>query len=184
MDTKTINIFLVYLENDKYYICSSVKYNIDIKKQYKNSIKWVQTNRPLNILKIYYDCNYNEIDDYTVIYMNKYGIDNVRGGNFTKYILFDDDYIKIANHTKNLIKKNKDKFYKIFNETDIFTCNYCKKNIDNEKAKEYHENYFCDIRKNNLMLEKDKPCFRCKRYGHSSYYCYVKTDIDGNEINF
>jgi len=90
--------------------------------------------------------------------MEKYGIDNVRGGPWCK--------IKIDSEEKEFIKKlfksKNDECYKC-GSTDHF-------------AKDCHMN------KKSEPVKKLNTCQRCGRFGHSEDKCYAKTDSKGTKI--
>jgi hypothetical protein len=48
---------------------------------------WTKKYNPINVLEIIPDCDDYDEDKYTRRYMDKYGIDNVRGGSFCEVIL-------------------------------------------------------------------------------------------------
>jgi hypothetical protein len=88
-------IYILELENDKYYIgfTNNPEFTLD------NHIAtlWTLTYTPIKLIKMIDDCNINDEDIYTLYYMKEFGIENVRGGSFYKLILNDDDIISIKN---------------------------------------------------------------------------------------
>ena len=92
------NIYSLSLENNKYYIGRTT---IDpnkrfIQHQQGNGAEWTKKYKPLSIIKHYTSNDIFEEDILTKKYMLKYGIDNVRGGSYTK-IKLDDWQIKSLN---------------------------------------------------------------------------------------
>ena len=49
--------------------------------------EWTKKYKPIKIIKLIENCDEFDEDKYTKIYMNKFGINNVRGGSYTKIIL-------------------------------------------------------------------------------------------------
>jgi len=91
-------IYILKLENSKYYIGKTT--NIDSRlsaHMLGNGSEWTKLHKPIKIDKIIYDCDNFDEDKWTLIYMNRYGIDNVRGGSFCKII--------IDKNTRNVISK-------------------------------------------------------------------------------
>ncbi len=108
-----IYIYALYLENDKYYIGKTTNPAFRI-SDHVNSIgsKWTQKYKPIELLEINFNCNPFDEDKYTLMYMNKFGIDNVRGGSFAT--------IHLDKATKRVIERM------INNATD--KCFKCGKN--------------------------------------------------------
>jgi hypothetical protein len=84
----SLYIYALLLENDKYYIGITRKPNFNFNKDF-NSKKssWTRKYSPKKVIEIIPNCNYSDKDKYTLKYMEKYGIDNVRGGQFDSYHL-------------------------------------------------------------------------------------------------
>lgn len=89
----TITITMVYiytlqLEQNKYYIGKTLNSDFRIEQHFQSDGSlWTKKYRPLNVIEIIPDCDDYDEDKYTRIYMDKYGIDNVRGGSFCEVIL-------------------------------------------------------------------------------------------------
>lgn len=78
-----ITIYILELENNKYYIGRSNDPNNRIYKHFSNrGSTWTKLYKPLNIMKTYNNCDIFDEDKYTIQLMSIYGIDNVRGGSF------------------------------------------------------------------------------------------------------
>jgi hypothetical protein len=70
-----------------------------------NGSAWTNHHKPLNILALFPDCDDFDEDKYTLKYMGKYGIDNVRGGSFCRFDLSEIDkqtIQKMLTGTRNL----------------------------------------------------------------------------------
>ena len=94
-----VTVYILKCLNEKYYIG---KTNNDVINRFKrhqkgNGAIWTKRNKPIEILEIYQNCDHFDEDKYTKIYMDKYGIDNVRGGSYTK--------IKLDNSTIEFLQK-------------------------------------------------------------------------------
>ena len=77
------SVYILRLLSGKFYIGKSKKPFERIKQHfnYKGS-KWTQKYQPIEVMYIINNCDGFDEDKYTKIFMNKYGIDNVRGGSF------------------------------------------------------------------------------------------------------
>lgn len=85
MQNKT-NIYILKLKNNKYYVGRTSK---DINERFAEHLlgsgsQWTSLNYPINVLEIIPNCDAFDEDKYVKINMAKYGIDNVRGGSYTK----------------------------------------------------------------------------------------------------
>jgi len=99
-----VYIYVLKLENNKYYIGKTDNPKIRLSDHFNcNGSEWTKKYKPLEIIEIIPDCDKYDEDKYTKIYMDKYGIDNVRGGSYVKLEL-DTDTIKFLQ--KEIIATN------------------------------------------------------------------------------
>ena len=85
-----ICIYILKLSNNKYYIGKSNNIFIRYRQHLNgNGSFWTKKYKPLYIERLIEDCDDYDEDKYVKIYMNMYGIDNVRGG---KYVIFNCNY--------------------------------------------------------------------------------------------
>jgi len=94
-----MNIYALELETSKYYIGKTSRY-VSIRFQEHTSSKgseWTSMYKPVRIIEQYHSDSQFEEDILTKKYMMKYGIDNVRGGSYTKIVL-DEWQIKSLEH--------------------------------------------------------------------------------------
>jgi predicted GIY-YIG superfamily endonuclease len=83
---KKFNIYVLELVKNKFYVGKTFN-NVSVRyKQHENGkgSMWTRMFRPIRILEHYETINEFEEDMMTKKYMNKYGIDNVRGGTYVK----------------------------------------------------------------------------------------------------
>jgi hypothetical protein len=76
-------LFILKLECKKYFIGLTTEIQQDINKL--SSSNWVKKYKPQEMLLFIEDCN--DIDKYVILYMQKYGINNVRGGTYSDILL-------------------------------------------------------------------------------------------------
>lgn len=83
-------IYILQCEQRNYYVgkTENPKIRIDNHFDGKNSSAWTTMYKPIELIKLFEGDKYDE-DKYTLIYMEKYGIDNVRGGSYTQLKLND-----------------------------------------------------------------------------------------------
>jgi hypothetical protein len=146
--------------------------------------------KPIEPLELIPNCDDYDEDKYTRKYMDKYGIDNVRGGSFVS-IKLDKNTIQhltqMSNGTndKCFICSNAGHFAKDCKETDDYDawfCEKCNKEFINEKQCEIHEKDCEDEWEDNDDDDDDDDdvgCFRCGREGHYATSCYASKHING-----
>jgi len=89
-----VYIYILKLENNKYYIGKTDNPEIRLNSHFNlNGSEWTKKYKPIEIIQIIPNCDNYDEDKYTKIYMDKFGIDNVRGGSYVKLEL-DTNTIK------------------------------------------------------------------------------------------
>ncbi len=168
-----VYIYILELAENKYYIGKSNNNSIRINEYtdfFTNANDWFVKYKPTKISLIIPNCDEFDEDKYTIKYMRKYGIDNVRGGSFVKVNL-DDEHIRTIKRmicsgsnacyncgsTSHYVKEcpNMDDFIK------IYKCYECDKPFDTIESLSYHKAY----------CNKNIKCYKCGQYGHMSNNC-------------
>jgi hypothetical protein len=121
-----VSIYVLELEDKKYYIGKTKDPDSRIDQHFNLSgSQWTKKYKPKNILEIIPNCDNFDEDKYTLKYMEKFGIDNVRGGTFCEVKLSEDNLETI----KKMINGSTNKCY-ICGKNGHFAKN-CEKNDDN-----------------------------------------------------
>ena len=98
---KMITIYALELETNKYYVGQTHRgtgANIRFQEHKSgNGSEWTKLYKPISIIETYETESLFEEDILTKKYMIKYGIENVRGGSYTKIDL-DEWQIKSLEH--------------------------------------------------------------------------------------
>jgi hypothetical protein len=83
-----VNIYVLQLEDDKFYIGKTQNPEFRLSRHFNsNGSVWTTKYKPVSVLELIKNCDEYDEDKYTRIYMDKYGIENVRGGSFCEEIL-------------------------------------------------------------------------------------------------
>jgi hypothetical protein len=90
-------IYILLCDEQKYYIGRTNNLIKRLKEHISgNGSEWTKKYKPIKPIQIIkYTSPFDE-DKYTLIYMSKYGIENVRGGTFSSSSLKDDEKIILA----------------------------------------------------------------------------------------
>ncbi len=188
-------IYVLKLEDNKYYIGKTHNIKKRVVQHFlQEGSEWTKLYKPIKIHKIYEDCDDFDEDKYTIMYMEEYGIMNVRGGSFCQ-IKLDEDSIRII---KKMIRGSTDKCFICGNHDHfINTCryqdNYYEKNKHNnhltmkcyrcQKIGHHFKDCYSTAYPDGTYINDDKvKCTRCKRFGHNNKDCFSKTHVDGRYL--
>lgn len=189
-------IYILKLKNNKYYIgkTNNPKYRLEQHFQ-ENGSTWTKIHKPIQVIKTIKSYSQFDEDKYTLEYIKKYGIENVRGGSFSQPTLSPEEKQVIT----KMIQSQKDQCYKCGQ-----TGHFIKECKDNEINEENNDdwvmveepksflNKVIDLGNSSINFFKkitsQKPykkelykkgkCYRCGRYGHWANNCYAKTTIN------
>ena len=149
-----IYIYILELENKKYYIGKTTNPDFRLSQHFNSfGSQWTKKYKPIKTLKLIPNCDDYDEDKYTKMYMDIYGVNNVRGGSYVQ--------IKLDNATiENLEKMNRGTTNKCFKCGEI---GHFEKNC----------NYDGEILEK-INRKITNICFKCGRNGHTSKECYAK----------
>ncbi len=93
-----VYIYVLQLEKSKWYVGKTTNPEFRLESHFNsNGSAWTSKFKPIKLHQLIPDCDDYDEDKYTMMYMDKYGINNVRGGTYVQ-IKLEDSVIK------NLIK--------------------------------------------------------------------------------
>lgn len=163
-------VYILKLQEEKYYIgkTNNPKFRLESHFNYSGS-EWTKKYNPIQVIKIIPNCDDFDEDKYTKQYMSLKGINNVRGGSYTK-IKLDEQEIKLL---KKELASASDKCYICGSN------NHFANNCDND-----YDNIFNELtdKLEKLLIEQER-CFRCHREGHFTNNCYATKNIHGDIIS-
>ena len=151
-------IYALLLEQNKYYIGKTNNLHFRLQTHFNsNGSEWTKIYKPLKILELKPDCDDYDEDKITIQYMDKYGVNNVRGGSFVS-IKLKKSMIDTLKHMSNGTNNK------------CFNCgkegHFAKECIESDESEEIND---C--------------CFRCGREGHYISCCYATKHINGKLLN-
>ena len=98
-----VYIYIIRCIRNKYYIGKTLNPGFRLGDHFEgHGSGWTSIYKPIEIIDIFEGDKYDE-DKYTLIYMEKYGIDNVRGGTYTQVKLSSE---QIRNIDQQIISAN------------------------------------------------------------------------------
>lgn len=162
-----VYIYVLKLENNKYYVGKTTNPEFRIENHFnKNGSVWTKKYNPVKLESLIPDCDDYDEDKYTKIYMDKYGIENVRGGSFTS-IKLDENTV---NHLTQMSNGTNDKCFRCSRSGHFASNCYVRTDING---------IYIDDEDN---TDKSNCCFRCGRSGHYASNCYAKRAINGIDM--
>ena len=135
-------VYVLELDQKKYYIgkTETSKFRIDTHFDSKGS-SFTKKYPPKEIYQIIPECDKYDEDKYVKKYMDKYGIENVRGGSYTKLVLSNTE-IKFIQ--RELLEANNN--YENIYDSDEFDNNK-EEDLSNEESKyiKYYEDELFEL---------------------------------------
>jgi predicted GIY-YIG superfamily endonuclease len=153
-----MNFFTIYilkLEKGKWYVGKTKNLKERLREHFSSSCScsFTAKYKPLALHESIENCDEFDEEKYTLKYMQKYGINNVRGGPYATIFLQKD----AISHIEKSLSASSDRCYKC-----------------GEKG---HFAKDCDILEED-DVEEEITCFNCGLKGHLSTECYSKRKKD------
>ena len=199
-------IYTIKLKQGKYYIgkTTNPKFRLNTHFNYNGSA-WTKQYKPIEIIELISNCDDYDEDKITLKYMEKYGIDNVRGGSFVQITL----NAELKNTIKRMITSTNNKCFICKkpghfansckhkqNKTQQFSSNFEEEyyseseeefdsdEYDSESEEEFDfDGTFSYKKKNNYYKKSLVNCYRCGRKGHYASSCFAVKHVKGYYIN-
>lgn len=170
-----VTIYVLECEDNKYYVGKTERpvYDRIIEHFSDYASAWTKQYPPIGIIDYYESYNIDDEDFTTKLYMKEYGIENVRGGSYSK-----------VNLPLYQIKALEMEF--CTQDNLCFRCmqpghyeHFCPHNIPTTTYKKSRK--FNNRRRKSLFHE-GIVCYRCGNIGHYATKCYAKTHINGSPL--
>lgn len=101
-----VYIYIIQLEKEKYYIGKTNNPQFRLENHFNlNGSAWTKKYKPNTVLELIPNCDDYDEDKHTIKYMEKYGINNVRGGSFCEIKLTDNNVITLEQMIKSVTNK-------------------------------------------------------------------------------
>jgi hypothetical protein len=159
-------IYALRLIKGKYYIGKTNKlgFRLDIHFNYEGSI-WTKIYKPIEVCEIIPNCDNFDEDKYTIKYMDRYGIKNVRGGSFVSVKLSSSQ----INFLEQMINGANNRCFNCGKQGHFANnCNINCYSSDSESSD------------SSKSTSSEEVCYRCGRSSHFIVNCYAKTHINGD----
>ena len=99
-----VHIYVLELAGGKYYVGKTNNPGFRLEQHFHSGGSvWTRKYTPVCVLELIDNCDDYDEDKYTRIYMDKYGIENVRGGSFCEEVL-DEATVKMLEKMSNSAK--------------------------------------------------------------------------------
>jgi cellular nucleic acid-binding protein len=83
-------IYILQLQNGKYYVGKTSNPSFRLEQHFNaEGSSWTKKYKPISLIDIIPDCDDYDEDKYTIQFMERYGINNTRGGSFCEIKLSD-----------------------------------------------------------------------------------------------
>lgn len=184
-----VQIYILALSKGKYYVGKTNNLESKLEEHFAGrGSSWTSKYLPIKLLEVRNDCDDYDEDKYTLMYMDKFGIDNVRGGSY--------DTIKLDEFTRKhleKISKVKNEKCSICDELGHFN-EYCpifnKYSLREQQIKaqqlEIQEVLGMEIQESQrkaMTQEQNNICYRCEKKGHYRIHCYETRNSRGQSID-
>lgn len=179
-DKPKFHIYVLKCEEGKYYVGKSYDFPARYKKHLAGEgAFWTKRYKPIGFVELLGNVDKYDEDKYVWKYMEKYGIDNVRGGSYSQMILSHE----LRKCAERHLKSGSNLCYACSEYGHLIReCPKKRKREDDDDDNDVSEltaDKKLKISKDGYVLIK---CNRCGKFGHFEDQCFSKKHVDGHDL--
>lgn len=164
-------IYILECEHGKYYVGKTTNPDVRMENHMSgNGSEWTKIYKPIKLVELIPNCDPFDEDKFVKKYMAKYGIENIRGGSYSRIKLTDQEVQSLKNE--------------ISGATD--TCFRCHRTghwiQDCKETTNADGTVLQDPVTNKYAGYTGQICYKCGRKGHLVKSCYAKKHVNGRDI--
>lgn len=96
MKSNMFSIYTLALDENKYFVGITTNTKVCLEDEASvQDLQWLRIYKPIEVIEFITDCDAFDQDKYVLKYMDRYGIDNVRGGSFYEVEIYPEMYALI-----------------------------------------------------------------------------------------
>ena len=101
-----VYIYILQLEKGKFYVGKTINPSFRLDSHFNsNGSAWTKIYKPIKMIELIPNCDDYDEDKYTIKFMEKYGINNVRGGSFCEIKLSENNIITLNQMIRGVTNK-------------------------------------------------------------------------------
>lgn len=173
-------IYILSLEGGKFYVGRTKNFVMRLHQhQTGKGAAWTKKYSLVDVVEVI-ESRFPEDEDATVLrYMREHGVDNVRGGSFSRFDLQESDLKTIEQMTRG----SKDTCFRCGGDHFMKDCAELPIKRPVASIKTIQKCKRCGNCGHTSQMCFANKCVRCGRDGHVLNECFAKTDVNGDSLS-